>query len=323
MEELNTFQNPVLNENVGDPTVWKDNDTFYLFYTGNFNSTIYNSKDMLNWTDMKICPFTNDTIEQLKSIANTYNSDPVIYAPTVIKNGDNWLMYLSITWKCMVVLKATSPIGPFKFANGLPYILVDEEISGLPITFEDSCVAYDHNEKQWYLMFGSHGNLTRTTLQNNGLYLTNNAKFDHVAGIPKCNPRKIYEGLYAYYKDNWWYLFAASGDYTSATNPYRVVVGRSKKLSGTFKNKWGLPMKWGFANTILNPDSTDIYLGGGHTGEIFEDNEGNTYIYYQRQRANEKHFRPLFLQRIYWDKKGWPYFKNNETQITEIKPKIK
>ena len=82
-------------------------------------------------------------------------------------------------------------------------------------------------------------------------------------------------------------------------------------------------MKWGFANTILNPDSTDIYLGGGHTGEIFEDNEGNTYIYYQRQRANEKHFRPLFLQRIYWDKKGWPYFKNNETQITEIKPKIK
>ena len=314
------FTNPILNENVGDPTVWENENNYYLFYTGNFNSTIYNSTDMINWSDTGICPFTNETQSQLRDLARQYDSDPVIYAPTVVRNGDYWLMYISITWKCLTVLKSSTPVGPFEFANGVPYVLVDEKISGLPITFEDSCVAYDHNEKQWYLMFGSHGNLTRTTLQNNGLYLTNGAKFDHVAGLPKLNPRKIYEGLYAYYRNGYWYLFAAKGNYTSATDPYEVVVGRSKKLGGVFKNKWGLPMKWGFATNILKPDSVNNYLGGGHTGEIFEDKKGNTYIFYQRQRANELHYRPLFLQRIYWDKKGWPYFKDGVTQMIDDAP---
>ena len=322
MSLSNLFKNPVLDKNVGDPTIWECDGVYYLYYTGCFDYTIYKSIDMVNWEDTGVCPFTKDTQYQLRNLAHLYDSDPVIYAPTVVKNGENWLMYISITWKCLTVLKSNSPLGPFKFSNGLPYVLVDEKISGLPITFEDSCVAYDHNEKQWYLMFGSHGNLTRTTLQDNGLYLTNDAKFEHVAGIPKCNPRKIYEGLYTYYRNGYWYLFAAKGDYTSSTNPYEVVVGRSKKLGGVFRNKWGFPMKWGFATNILKPDSVEHYLGGGHTGEIFEDKKGNTYIFYQRQRANEIHYRPLFLQRIYWDKKGWPYFKDGVTQMIDDVPLV-
>ena len=55
------FTNPVLNENVGDPTVWENENNYYLFYTGNFNSTIYHSVDMINWVNTGICPFTNET----------------------------------------------------------------------------------------------------------------------------------------------------------------------------------------------------------------------------------------------------------------------
>lgn len=316
MEKL--FRNPVLDQNVADPTIWKVDNTFHLFYTGNFTDPIYTSNDMINWTNTGKCPFNEDTINQLKDLASRYNSDPVIYAPTVVKNGNYYLMYISITWKCLCVLYSTSPLGPFRFPRNYPTVLVDKEISGLDITFEDSCVAQDL-DGQWYLMFGSHGNLTRTKLSKNGLSLYDK-KFDHVAGCPKLFPRWIYEGLYAYYRNGYWYLFAAKGNYTSATDPYEVVVGRCKTLGGVFRNKLGLRMDWGFASTILKPDSTKVYLGGAHTGEIFTDDAGNDYIYYQRQRANEMHFRPLFLQRIFWDKNGWPYFKDGVTQMEDIIP---
>ena len=168
-------------------------------------------------------------------------------------------------------------------------------------------------------MFGSHGRLYRTKLNDDGLDLYD-YKFDHVAGC-KLWPRNVYEGLYAKYHNGYWYLFAAKGNYTSATDPYKVTVGRSKTLDGVFKNKYGLRMDWGFGSVILEPNTTMSYLGGGHTGEIFTDSNGQDYIFYQRQRADEIHFRPLFLQRIYWDRvTGWPYFYDGVTQINELKP---
>ena len=321
IHKAKSFTNPVLDENVADPTIWKSGDTYHLFYTGNFTSPIYTSKDMVNWTNTNQCPFLQETIDQLFDIAKDYGSDPVIYAPTVVKNDGLYLMYISLTWKCICVLCSTNPMGPFRFYNNHPYVLVDEKISGMNITFEDTCVAQDL-DGQWYLMFGSHGNLTRTKLHHYGIDLLDK-KFDHVAGCPKLFPRWIYEGLYAYYHDGYWYLFAAKGNYTSAKDPYEVVVGRCKTLGGVFRNKWGLRMDMGFASTILKPDSTNVYLGGAHTGEIFTDDNGWNYIYYQRQRANEIHFRPLFLQRIYWGKDGWPYFKDGVTQMEEIMPAIK
>ena len=312
---ISKFKNPVLDENVADPTVWKAGKYYYLFYTGNFTGPIYQSKNMIDWETTGRCPFDNQTIVQLEQLARWYNSDPVIYAPTVVKNGNKYLMYISITWKCLCVLSSDNPLGPFRN----PRVLVDKNISGLDITFEDSCVVKDL-DGQWYLMFGSHGRLTRTKLTENGLDLFD-GKFDHVAGN-RLFPRWVYEGLYAYYREGYWYLFAARGNYTSATDPYKVVVGRCKTLGGVFRNKLGLRMDCGFATTILRPDSTDVYLGGGHTGEIFTDDMGTDYIYYQRQRADEMHFRPLFLQKIMWDEKGWPYFKDGVTQMIEDKPVI-
>lgn len=317
MEET-YFANPVLDLNVADPTIWQENNNYYLFYTGTFTGHIYTSVDMINWTDTGKCPFNSKTIRQLEELAELSKSDPHIYAPTVVKIKDTYLMYLSLTWKSMVVLIKNKNEKYFHFKDNNPYILINNSITGLNITNEDSSIAIDGNNV--WLFWGSHGKLYRVQLTDDGLHLKNN-KFKRVAGI-NCNPRRIYEGMYLYKHGEYWYLFAAKGNYTSATDPYEVVVGRSKKIDGVFRNKWFIPMTWGGMNLILKPDSTDAYLGGGHTGEIFTDKSGQDYIFYQRQRANEMHFRPLFLQRIYWDKNGWPYFENGITQMVEIKPNI-
>lgn len=312
------FQNPVLDDNVADPTIWEDNGTYYLFYTGCFSFPIYKSNDLINWKCTNKSPFDESTIEQLTKLANKYESQYVIYAPTVVKVGDKYNMYISITWKCMCVLQSGTAEGPFKFV-GEPYVLVDDKITGLNVTFEDSCVVCENN--QWYLIWGSHGQIIRTKLTNDGLRLKEPKKFKHIAGC-KYWPCKMYEGAYIYYRNGYWYLFCAKGDYTSSTDPYGVVVGRSKHLYGVFRTKCGLPMTWGIATNILKPTLEDGYLGGGHTGEIFSDKNGRTYIFYQRQKEGKLHYRPLFLQEIFWDRKGWPYFEDDETKIYGRKPNL-
>lgn len=319
-QEPETFTNPLTEASVPDPTVFDGEDGYYyLYYTGGFESPLFRSKDLVNWENSGICPFSEETRKQLGEIAAEHNSDNFFYAPTVKKMGDNFVMYISLTWKAMVALRSSGPTGPFEF-DGEPYVLIDNSITGLEITNEDSCVATDLDGTN-YLMWGSHGNLTRTTLSSDGLRLADGATFDHVAGNPR-EPRRVYEGLYAYWHDGFWYLFAAKGDYTSDLDPYEVVVGRCETLGGRFLDKKGRPMDKGFATRILVPDNCDTYLGGGHTGEIFKDKAGRYYIFYQRQLADVIHYRPLFLQQIFWAEDGWPYFKNGFTQLKDINPEI-
>ena len=219
----------------------------------------------------------------------------------------------------MVVLRSLCPYGHYEFV-GDPHALLDSTITGLDITFEDSCVARDL-DGTLYLMWGSWGKMYRTTLNNDGMSLTQDATFTHIAGDPS-EPRKLFEGLYAYRNKGYWYLFAAKGDYTSSVDPYEVVVGRCDTLGGVFVDKDGNRMDEGYASLILQPNATNIYLGGAHTGEIFVDKTGKTFIFYQRQLTGVQHYRPLFLQEIMWGDDGWPYFKDGVTQINGIKPII-
>ncbi|WQJ53720.1 MAG: Extracellular exo-alpha-(1-_5)-L-arabinofuranosidase ArbA [Wendovervirus sonii] len=305
--DITHFSNPVFNADTADPTIWTDGNDYYLYYTNWWLSApIYKSKDLIHWENTNTHAVNEKTKQQLYKLADEYKSDKCFYAPTVVKIGNSYNMYISVSWKCMVVLTSENVNGPFKFKNDEPYVLIDNNITGLNITNEDSCIAIDNGHI--YLMWGSHGNLTKTELQSDGLHLIENAKFEHIAGDPE-NQYKVYEGLYAYKHGKYWYLFAASGQYNSYERPYNVVVGRSKSFDKPFRDKWGRKMAKGHASTILKPDSLDTYLGAGHTGEIFEDKDGKTYIAYQRQEISTSK-RPLFIQQIFWSKCGWPYFKN-------------
>ncbi|MCQ2344248.1 MAG: family 43 glycosylhydrolase [Paludibacteraceae bacterium] len=321
-QKSNTFRNPVSEEQSADPTVWRDQESgiFYLFSTGPFEKHLMLSHDMVNWEDAGYSPLDESTIWQIYELADKCGSAYGFYAPTVVKNGDKWLMYISLTHVCMIVLESNHADGGFHFKNDEPYILLDEEITGLNITFEDSFVARE-NDGKWYMMWGSHGKLYRTTLSDDGLSLAENAVFEHFTGNPD-KPYKVYEGLYAYYRNGWWYLFAARGQYNSRERPYTVVVGRSRKLSGTFRNRWGFRMIKGYATVIMKPGDMSEYLGGAHTGEIFTDKAGNDYIFYQRQLADVEHYRCLFLQSIHWDIFGWPYFKGRKCQMEDIIPVV-
>lgn len=80
----------------------------------------------------------------------------------------------------------------------------------------------------------------------------------------------------------------------------------------------------GYATMILRSEKEDEFFGPGHNGEIFTVKEGRTFIFYHchwKGTSASGHSstvwkgpayvpRPLFLQEIFWDDAGWPYFGN-------------
>ena len=87
-------------------------------------------------------------------------------------------------------------------------------------------------------------------------------------------------------------------------------------------DKEGKKMSGGHASTILKSEPKDDFFGPGHNGEIITDAKGQDYILYHcHNRVDGKDMgRHTLLQRIYWDKEGWPYFETGKPLIIEQMP---
>ena len=196
----------------------------------------------------------------------------------------------------------------------------------------DPEVVRDLKDGRLWLVFG-HGDVRRVELTDDGRFQKPGAKVEHVAGIELGAPRpqrddprygaQWCEGAYLHFRDGKWYLFCSVGSWQDHT--YRVIVGRSDTLDGTFVDKEGRRLADGYGTVILRSDKGDEFFGPGHNGEIFTLPSGRSYIFYHchwrgcdktgdddsNMKVGKTYVpRPLFLQEIFWDPAGWPYFGN-------------
>ena len=108
-----TYQNPVINTSLPDPTVIRaDDGYFYLYATENIrNVPIYRSADLVTWRYMGTC-FTDQTRPQMVPGGS-------VWAPDINRIGDKYVLYYSKStwggeWQCGIgVATADSPTGPF------------------------------------------------------------------------------------------------------------------------------------------------------------------------------------------------------------------
>ena len=78
-------------------------------------------------------------------------------------------------------------------------------------------------------------------------------------------------------------------------------------------------MKDAHSTKILSSGKDDEFYGPVHNGEIVTSASGRTYMFYhchwrgspEKNQNPKDPPRPMFLQEIFWDKDGWPYFENN------------
>lgn len=304
------FTNPVWRVNAPDPTCWRGNGCFYLTSTA---GALLKSRDLVHWEkerDDFVAPGERKRLRR---------SMRGIWAPDVVRIGNDWNLYISYWNGCestkIAAYTSDRPEGPF--TNGV--VVTDSRVTGIRDTI-DPDVLVDPDTGRTWMFFGSVGKIHRVELTPDGRALAPGAEYVHVAGLddrdPKAHParKRVFEGSYLYRRGDWWYLFASSGQYNNGT--YAIVVGRARRLTDDFTDKSGRLMKEGFAETILSSKPGDRFYGPGHNGEIFAAASGRTYMVYHCHdrkaapfNAHKYNPRPLFVQEILWGEDGWPYFE--------------
>ena len=305
------YENPVWRQDSPDPTVWQADGIYYASSTA---QRILESRDLVHWRDTG-----RRLLEQMEYewIKQTW---PHVWAPEVVKIGEWYNLYLTVhnggAHTAIIAYRSKSPAGPF----GDRQLILRSEEDGRSEVIDAEVVQDVQSGKVW-LFFG-HGDLSRLELTADGRSRAPGAKIEHVAGLAL--GRKAWEmdderygahateGAYLHFRDGWWYLFVSVGNWHNHT--YRLAVGRSRTLDGKFFDKQGRPMADGYATVVLSSEKDDAFFGPGHNGEIFEVLSGRTYIFYhchwRKSGGSNLAARYLFLQEIFWDDEGWPYFGN-------------
>ena len=301
-----SYKNPVVDIAMPDPTVIKAADGYFYVYAteSTRNVPIMKSKDLVEWTYCNTA-FTNKTRPRFEPKAG-------IWAPDInYINGKYVLYYAMSVWggeqTCGIgVATANSPQGPFTDHGKM---FRSNEI-GVQNSIDPSFLQYEGRN---YLVWGSFRGIYVIELTADGLSIMSGAKKKRIAGT-------AFEAVYIHKHGDYYYMFASIGSCCQGVkSTYKVIVGRSKKVWGPYKDKTGKPMlKNGYSLVI---GANDHFVGNGHGSQIIRDDAGQDWLLYHGfSRSTPENGR--ILDQIKWDKEGWPYVEREspsyETQKAPV-----
>ena len=301
-----TYSNPVSSMSLPDPTVIKtDDSTFYLYATEDTrNMPIMKSHNLVDWTFVGTA-FTDSTRPD-------FEPNGGLWAPDINYINGKYVLYYSMSvwggeWTCGIgVATADSPEGPFHDRGKIfrsNEIKVQNSID--PFYIEDN--------GRKYLFWGSFRGIFSVEMSDDGLSLATNSAIRPVAGT-------AFEGTYIHKKGDFYYFFASVGSCCEGIkSTYRLVVGRSENLMGPYLDKAGKDMMQNGYTLIM--DKNERFVGNGHNAEIVTDKEGTDWILYHGVDVEQPEGRKLLLDKIEWDKNGWPKITSNGSPSTvSVKP---
>ena len=294
------YANPVFTSfSLPDPDVIKGDDGyFYLYATEHSktdanmkNSPIMRSSDLVHWERIGSI-FTDATHPQI-----TTQSDAAIWAPTVSKVGDKYLIYYSQPGKnykhAIGVASADSPAGPFTDHGKL----IDSDEQGVDISID--AFLYQEDGRN-YLFWGSFRKISVIELTEDGLSIKPGEVRKEVAGGQ-------YEASYVIKRNGFYYLIVSTGNYVK-NGTYSLVVGRSENITGPYLNKAGKDMMK--VNHELMLEGDGYFTSPGHCSRIITDDQGQDWILYHSY-IQPYDYRCLMLDRVYWVD-GWPVVNNTK-----------
>lgn len=295
VNSVGSYKNPVVDVSMPDPTVIKAKDGYFYIYAteDTRNVPIMKSKDLVNWAYCNTA-FTNETRPRFEPRGG-------IWAPDInLINGKFVLYYAMSVWggeqTCGIgVATSDNPEGPFQDRGPL---FRSNEI-GVQNSIDPSFLL--HKGKN-YLIWGSFRGIYCIELTADGLSLKPQAKKKKLAGT-------AFEAAYIHKRGEYYYMFASVGSCCEgAKSTYKVVVGRSKKVWGPYKDKNGKTMMNNGYSLVIGPNSH--YVGNGHGSQIIQDDAGQDWLlYHGYDKSSPQDGRILLLDQIRWDKEGWPFIE--------------
>ena len=268
------YQNPVINQDIPDPTVIRDGDTFY--YCGStgmhFPSlAIYTSKDLVNWSFL--ChPFPK------------YNGN--VWAPELIQHEGKYYLY-------------------FAANGGDNFVSVSEHIDHGwcdPIDLKVGHIDPGHcvyNGKRYLFLSSNYA----APLSDDGLRVTGELKcvcpaqplpdeWDIEGAYPE-SPKLLKHG-------DWYYLIYADGGTGGPATAHAVMCARAK-------NPIDGPWEYSPYNPMVHTWSRDEkWCAKGH-GCMVDDATGKWWIlYHAYEKGYMNQGRKVLLEPVVFTEDGWP-----------------
>ena len=294
-----------------DPVMIKQGDTYYMMCTG-VGITVYSSKDMKNWKHEKPV-FDKAPVWAVKAVPGFKGH---IWAPDISFHNGQYYLYYAVSafgknTSCIGVavnktLDSASP--DFKWHD------LGKVIQSVP--GRDMWNAIDPNliiddQHTPYLVFGSFWEGMKLVKLNTDLTtVAQPEEWRTVARRPRdfslsedSAGNAAIEAPFIFKKDKYYYLFV-SWDYCcrAEKSNYKVVVGRSEKVTGTYLDKNGVSMYQGGGSLIIEGDGKN-WFGAGHNSVYTFD--GKDYMVYHGYDAKDKGRSKLIVEELKW-KDGWP-----------------
>ncbi|ULC58022.1 arabinan endo-1,5-alpha-L-arabinosidase [Flaviramulus sp. BrNp1-15] len=296
-----------------DPVVAKQGDTYYLFCTGP-GITSFTSKDLKTWT--KADRVFAESPTWAKDVAPGFNGH--IWAPDITLHNGMYYLYYSIS----AFGKNTSAIGLVTNSTLNPedknYKWEDQGIVIQSVPNRDLWNAidpnliFDENGTPW-MSFGSFWSGLKMVKMNPDLKSVAQpeewhtiARRDRDKGLDDDDPgNAALEGPFIFKKGEYYYQFL-SWDFCcrGENSTYKLVVGRSKTVTGPYVDKDGKKLIAGGGSLVIEGNKN--WYGVGHNS-VFTFN-GKDYTFMHGYDASDNGKPKLIVKEITWVD-GWPTVK--------------
>ena len=284
-----------------DPsTIVREGDTYWCFFTGRGVPSLH-SKDLVTW---ERGPRVLDKVPEWIG-KEVPKNDGVYWAPDLMKIGDRWMLYYSVSsfgaMHSAIGLATTPTLDPddpaFQWTDHGPVV---QSRDGGDFNAIDPAVFLDDDGTLW-LSFGS---------QWSGLKLV---ELDPKTGkrlkpdepmTPLAAGQSI-EAPWIHKRKGIYYLFLNRGNCCAGDkSTYHIKVGRSEKITGPYVAKDGSLMIDGGGTMVLDV-KTGPLTGPGHAGIIEKDGKSWFSCHFEADdRMGGK--ATLGLMPIEWSDDGWP-----------------
>ena len=307
---------PALQTPVHDPVMIKEDSIYYLFATG-FGISVWSSRDLKEWKKEK--PVFDKAPDWAVKAVPAYKGHT--WAPDISFHNGLYYLYYSVSafgknTSCIGVATTKSLYPSSPESKWTDHGKVVQSIPGRDMwNAIDPNLAFDEKGIPW-LAFGSFWNgikLCRlsddlTSLANPEEWFTvasrsrNPAYPDSVAGDAAI------EAPFIFKKDKYYYLFV-SFDYCcrGEKSTYKIMVGRSEKLTGPYFDRDGVSMNSGGGSLVVQGNKD--WNGVGHNSVVSF--EGVDYMVFHGYDANDKGKPKLRIEKLKWVD-GWAIIEKTD-----------
>lgn len=328
-----SYQNPMFVTNasgsfysneLADPCVVRGDDGYlYCFATA---GRVLRSEDGCQWES-----YMENAIPR-PTWGDGYAERPIIWAPDVVKIGDQWIYYYSLSaWggPCGIGYATADDVaGPWTDQGKL---FVSSEVGGeysLGVANSiDSQVIVD-DDGSVYMVFGSFVGCYMVQLTDDGMGLYNGIAYQRenkvlIAGTSGGFSTDKYEGSWIFKKDDLYYYMGSVGSCCAGKNSsYHVVCGVADNIMGPYYDSEGKRLNAANESTagdlvIWSKGSNEETKAPGHNSVIMDD-AGDFWwyghCYYEYDNFATRH---LAMDKILWDDNDMPYVEGKQLSYNE------